>query len=618
MFLSQFARRAGVAALFFLSASAAVHAQSEPAAADSPLPTIGTIVTGDRYAEPLAHSSRTTFVIDRAHIDAIGARTVADALRDVPGVQLYRYGAFGAQVNYGIRATASAQTLVLLDGAPIAAGSNGTIDLGTVSTAGVTRIEVVEGAASALYGTSAVGGVINIITGAPRAALLDVAAGSLGDRTVRAEGRAGNFGAAFERHTADNVYDYPALDGFGAGKRANADAQFSAGKLFYDADLSKLWHLKAAAGADVATIGVPGGLSFLTPNARQRTSRNNALVEISRVGATSTLAFTVSGSRQNLAYADPDNGGESDTYDGRINASLRYVAGNAHNTLVTGIDFSRESAKIDLGTSGPPPNFSAVTAQSAAYAQYSHAFAGGSRLYAGLRAEHDAPQGSVLAPSAGGILALGSVRLAANASESYRVPTIVDLYYPGFSNPALQPEKSRYLDALLQAPIRRGDVSLGWFGRNAANLIQLDSNFVPQNTQLATIRGLMLNARTTTPHGLIVTLGLTNLYRATDDSPGAGAARLNFQPAFEAALGLEQPLTPAHAGFGVHAHVASPHIESKLLRNGATVLDAFLRIHLAPAAVLALRARNFGGERYAPIAGYPAAGRTFEAELSTR
>ena len=65
----------------------------------------------------------------------------------------------------------------------------------------------------------------------------------------------------------------------------------------------------------------------------------------------------------------------------------------------------------------------------------------------GLRGEHDSPQGSVLVPALGGQIRLGSFRLAANYADTFRVPTIDDLYYPGFSNPLLQPERSHNLDA---------------------------------------------------------------------------------------------------------------------------------------------------------------------------
>jgi outer membrane cobalamin receptor len=72
-------------------------ALADPAATPSPSPSaspaglrpIGEVVTNDRRPEPIGITSQPTFVIDRAHIEAFGDRTVGDALQDVPGVELF-------------------------------------------------------------------------------------------------------------------------------------------------------------------------------------------------------------------------------------------------------------------------------------------------------------------------------------------------------------------------------------------------------------------------------------------------------------------------------------------------------------------------------------------------
>jgi hypothetical protein len=151
-------------------ASAAVVAAASPTPSPSPSAPaeIGHVTTSDRRFEPVDLTSRPTYVIDRAQLDAMGAQTVADALATLPGVSIYRYGAYGAQTDYGVLGATPEQTLVLLDGVPVAVGTTGSIDLGSFPLGSVSRIEVVESGASTLYGTSAVGGVINIITAPAR------------------------------------------------------------------------------------------------------------------------------------------------------------------------------------------------------------------------------------------------------------------------------------------------------------------------------------------------------------------------------------------------------------------------------------------------------------------
>ncbi len=202
-------------------ADSAATPSPSPSASPAGLRPIGEVVTNDRRPEPIGLTSQPTFVIDRAHIEAFGDRTVDDALRDVPGVELFSYGAFGAQTTYGIRGASSAQTLVLVDGIPVTDPTTGTIEISQFSTVGVKRIEVVESGSSTLYGTSASGGVINIITQVPRGAYLAGSLGSFDDRDVRATVGDGTVGFDFERHVATNAYPYGPLN-YGPRRRIPA------------------------------------------------------------------------------------------------------------------------------------------------------------------------------------------------------------------------------------------------------------------------------------------------------------------------------------------------------------------------------------------------------------
>src|SRR5579884_3786945 len=135
-----------------------------PSPAPSPLPQIAHVYTTDRTDETIKNATRATYVITRAQIARYGYRTVAEALQDVPGVDILPYGPLGASTNFGIRGSNTAQVLVLVDGLPAPGSFNNSVELGNLPTSGVDRIEVVEGGGSTLYGTGAVGGIINIIT----------------------------------------------------------------------------------------------------------------------------------------------------------------------------------------------------------------------------------------------------------------------------------------------------------------------------------------------------------------------------------------------------------------------------------------------------------------------
>jgi len=629
---------AAAPALFFLTAAAALAAPA-PSPSPSPLTEIGRISTSDRHDEPIANTTRTTFVVTQAQIQARGEETIADALESVPGVAIYRYGAFGSQASIFIRGASSASVLVMLDGVPVTPASSGQIDLGTLSTVGVRSIEVVEGAGSTLYGSSAVGGIINIITSVPRGTYLDISGGSYDDRDVRVGVGNGQLGASFERHIAANDYGYAAIPMPGAtplppGVRTNADAEQTAARVSYDANLGDGFTARLRLGSEELHLGVPGSVSSLDDFARENTSRDDAHLDITHATLQSSTTLTLFGSRQNLDYVDPSYETENPTIDGRDQVSLRQTIAGGDSTFTSGIDLTRESAVLaniatydDLGNFLGNLTTGVSQSQSAIYAQEQYAYASGVRWSLGLRAENDAPLGGAITPSAGiGIPLAPGLRIVANVGSAFSVPTIVDRYYPGYQNPDLKPERSVDADVTLQAAGVLGGASLGIFDRNSTDLIQVNSAYVPYNVAQAQVRGILATLRTRPSHGYVGTFSLTDTYKAANFTPGLSESRLLFTPLFVAKLGLEHGFGSGSFAYGAQANVFGPHDEDVFgsvgdvvaTNGGQTTVDAYIRERLARDAILSLRVNNLGNEQYQPIFGYPAPGRTFVVELSTR
>jgi vitamin B12 transporter len=636
-------RAAWAAGVFAACGARALAAPGAPVPASSPSPSpspspsgaseIGRVFTSDRNAEATSNTTRPTFVVDRATIESFGYRTVGEALTSVPGMNLFPYGAFGAQVNYGIRGTTSNETLVLQDGVPIATGSNGVVDLGSLPTAGVQRIEIVQSAASTLYGSNATGGVINIITtGAAPQPYARVSGGTFSDWDLAAQGGTGHLAVSFERHTAANVYDYPAFDYPGgnatpAGTRTNADAQQSIVRLSYLASLGSGWNLRLAATDNALDAGVPGGLSYLTPDAGQGTNRTDALLDVSHKAGAGAFDLTLSGVEQKLRYVDLVNlGGEQNTFDGRSQAAVRYTATGSTSDIVAGIDLARETANLTFPPSEQPPaSQTAAQSQAAAYVQVGFDPAPALRLIAGVRGENDGPQGSVAAPSFGLLLKLGTAQVAANVSESFEVPTIVDLYYPGYSNPDLVPEKLSNYDATLRFPAFAGGATFGYFGRDGSNLIVLDpTTFVPYNASQVAINGFQVTLATLPFDHIRATASITDVYRALNTSTGV---RLPSTPPIVATLGLERAFDGGRFAFGANVHIvgSSPDVPNPGggppladPYDAYTAANVYVRYEVSPHAILSVRSQNVGNEVYAPIFGYPAPGRSIQIELATR
>lgn len=122
------------------------------------------VVTASRYQENQQDALYSTDVITREEIEAIQAQDAAEILQRIPSIQLGRNGGPGQQTSIFMRGTASDHTLVLLDGVPIQSGTTGATALQHLMPEHIERIEVVKGPASTLYGSSTIGGVIQIFT----------------------------------------------------------------------------------------------------------------------------------------------------------------------------------------------------------------------------------------------------------------------------------------------------------------------------------------------------------------------------------------------------------------------------------------------------------------------
>ncbi|MDR3417774.1 MAG: TonB-dependent receptor [Nevskia sp.] len=132
------------------------------------------VVTATRTDVPEADTLAPTIVIDRAQIERAQATDVAQILQQYAGLDVARSGGPGQPASLFIRGGNSNYTLVLIDGVRVNNDSDGAAALANISPEMIERIEVLEGPRSTLYGTDAIGGVVNIITRGPGPAQLDL------------------------------------------------------------------------------------------------------------------------------------------------------------------------------------------------------------------------------------------------------------------------------------------------------------------------------------------------------------------------------------------------------------------------------------------------------------
>lgn len=601
-----------------------------PSPSPSPLPQIAHVYTSDRSDETLKSATRTTYIVTRAQIVRYGYRTVGEALQSLPGVSALPYGALGSSVNYGIRGSNTAQVLVLVDGLPAPGSLGNSVELGNLPTTGVERIEVVEGGGSTLYGTGAIGGIINIITQRSAATSGTLAYGSFGERRLEVS----TPNVQFSRTVAANAFGLP--DGTVRPDSDYASSAIHAGAARRIGEVD----LAVRAGLTADRSGTPGFYAFQSPTSREDDLNGDANLTATRAGAQAQTTLQFGGTRQQITFAcDPSSDANcfqavpSLSTESRLDVSARNVVSGGNEQLLYGLDVSRGTVRSDAGVTFSIDSM----AQSAAYVQQRVDERWGN-FYYGVRGERDGSLGGEFSPSAGVLVRLSNqASIRANLASAFRAPNATELYFPGYGNALLQPERAKVADLSITDDALLGGVTLGWFANRTSNLIvptpvkagsscvQDPASFVyePCNVDHAFIEGLTLDARTPVFHRFTTSLNLTDLYRAQDLD---AQTRLPDQSVLTANLRLDYTGAASSLvdSWGVWMHVAGARgavdqTQPLFFQPAAyTTANAYLRLRAGRSAIVSLRGYNLGNERYAAVNGFPMPGRSFVVELSSK
>jgi len=518
------------------------------------------VVTATRLETPARRVGSSITVITRREIEQKKAPTVLELLRTVPGLDVVRSGPAGGQSSVFLRGAKSEHTLVLVDGVemndPITPGRS--FDWAHLTTDNVERIEVLRGPQSTLYGSDAIGGVINIITrkgkGKPRV-------------TITAEaGSRHTFRESLSVLGSTPVFRYAIstsrfqTDGISAAERRDGNREkdgyrnttcsarlgFTPAENF-DVDLI---FRRMRGKADLDNFGGPGGDDpNYTSDTRQHFVRAQGRLRL--LGGDWVQKFGLSLSdhhrttRNNPDAAHPLDL-ERSAYDGQIVRFDWQHDFRLHdtNTLTVGFETERESGKSRYhsdGAWGPYDSaFPRKTARTdSIYVQ--DAIALFDRFFAtvGLRYDHHEQFGSQLtwrvAPTL--VFPETGTRIKGSVGTGFKAPTLFQLYDPLYGNPALRPEKSRGCDFGVEQDLFGGMVTLDatCFRNKFDDLI--DFVFAGwsgsyQNVSKAESKGVELGATVRPTDNL--TLRATYTYTHTEDK--ATGLQLLRRPKHKAGL----------------------------------------------------------------------------------
>jgi vitamin B12 transporter len=438
--------------LLFLILFPNLSQAAEPAPANS-LPPV--VVTATRTEVPLNQLTTSVTVITAEDIRERQAELVLEVLRDVPGVEVVQTGSMGNTTSVFIRGSESDQVLVLIDGVEVNSTTLGAYNFANLTTENVERIEVLRGAGGTLYGSQAIGGVINILTKKGQGPLeVGVSAqsgnGWTNRQVVTLRGAAGKLGYSISAaHIASDGFQSVNDDYRNLATSARLDYQATE-----DASLKGIFHFIKS---DVGLFNNNNFASMPDPNARQANTQYVTKLEWEQK-IIRNWDYRISGSmfKENEKFSDdvdscvffgfPCDSRTRDRFrplitTGEFQTNYRL---EDWNTTTFGVQYNRRSASTSGGIDEAIGN--------AGYYLQDQLHFLDRRLIMipGIRLDDNQSFGTAWTPSFSAAYLLNEIgtKLKAGYAKGFRAPTLNELFFPAgfgcpaFGNPNLGPEKS--------------------------------------------------------------------------------------------------------------------------------------------------------------------------------
>ncbi len=602
------------AAFAAIGVPGAVKAQADVAnrlALASTLPQV--VITASRMPQRIDESIADVTVLEHDQIDRADGRTLAELLATQAGIQLSANGGLGKTSALFIRGSAARHVLLLIDGVRYGSATSGEPDYANLPIAEIERIEIVRGPMSALYGSEAAGGVVQVFTRRPvrGEGLRTHARATVGSHGHAQAGAGLSFagdglsGGIHVLHTEDRGYSAtnekvpfgnfnPDRDGFRQDAarlqlRKELAADWSVqgqwlqidGKTRYDDGLGA--DSQARLGTQVASFQLDG--RFLT-NWRSQ-------VRLSR-----------SVSDYDTLVTAPFSG-----YDlGNIQTDQRTLGWENIITLPLG-SLVAIAERIEQRVAKPVTDFDQTRRTIHAVSVGYHVNVGEHRVQTNLRRDQNSQFGAQTTGSVGyGISFTPALQGQLQIGTSFVAPTFNDLYWPVYGNPLLQPEKGRHAEAGLRHV--EGDRQLGAtvFVNRIRGYITEGSS--PVNLPYTQSTGLTLHGENR--WGVLRLNGSVDFLRPINDSDGS-ANQGNLLPrraprSFKVSADVDRGAWSYGAGLQAYSHRFDDNANTERLAGYAT-LDAHTEWKVSPDWQLNARLNNLADRKYETALGFNQPGR---------
>jgi vitamin B12 transporter len=587
------------------------------------------VITANKVDTPVSQTGAAITVIPGDDFQTYHYTSIGDALRTVPGVDVRQSGSFGKTTSVSIRGANPSQVQVLVDGVRVKSPTLGQTELVDIAPDLIERIEVVRGPQSTLYGADAIGGVINIITKKGQGKVIQ---GSI-------EEQVGNYGMWVNRGTGYgqwSILDYSFsgsyMESNGQFKHDNADQKALSGRigltLPYDSALAFVarWN---RTDTDLPVKFVCCGPLPINPLIDVNAQQQSETLILSLEGKTRPVPWWESRARisryENAqGFQDPADPGYDFDFPqhSQINVERReaewinsFFVG-PWSTSTVGLEYRHEEGD-NKGV------FKSATHTKSFFFEQQFRFFDRIFLTGGVRIDDSSAFGTHTTPrgSAAFLIKETGTRIRGSAGSGFRAPTLNELFFPGFSNPDLQPETSFSWDVGVDQTFWRERIRLGLtvFYNKFDNLIR----FVPINTfpfvaAINVARARASGVEFTGEADLLKNLVASVNYTYTDSEDLSTDRWLAREPQHRWNIGITwEPIRRLQLFTQIHVVTRQFESEQAGFNSGHTRIDVGGNYRLIDKygvlqfLDLTARVNNILNEGYAEVRGFPALGTAF-------
>ena len=612
---TQTATRALASALTGVLAGAVAPAlaQTNTQAATTPVGELNpTVVTASRSEQSLSDALPHTTVISRADIERSQAPDAVTLLRREAGVEIAQSGGPGATASLFMRGASSNQTLILIDGVRVSSGTSGNAQIDQLMADQIDHIEIVRGNVSALYGSDAIGGVVQIFTrnGRGHAPLANAEIEYGARNTKRAQaGISGSLGERGDTSFAVSVSEFK-TNGFSTmnpqqAPNANPNDNPYTNKSV-SAQLSHRFSADWQAGVtyfqtwgDVSydnAFGVPSDI-----NTSHNVVRSMSAFVDGKIAPDWKTRVTLSqGDDRNLNFTN-----------GVLQTPARFNTRNQTASWQNDWAFlPNQLLKIGLEhqqTNIDSDAYDVATRNiDSAYVGYEGKF-GPHQLQLNVRRDRYSDFGGANSYYAGyGFSFNPQWKAVASVSNAFRAPSFNELYYPFFGNPSVQPEKARSVEGGIEYSSAIGLVRVTAFETDYSNLITAvcDASF---NCAAANVNRARVNGVESSYRGSIYGVDLRASFTMQNPQDLSANQLLARRARHFGSVSAYKTFGPFSAG--VEWNAAGDRRDSTRMLGGYGLLNLVGRYQITQDWALSVRIENVTNKNYQLIYPYNTASR---------